>query len=273
MNTTDESVKSGYSSAGASDSTTPPHHVTGPLATQLSWQDDKEKICGMHESLWSNSPDSDTDESARNTSFFSREQMVHFFWLCIGFRHTPSTRIIRLLATYAISASIMLMINRHLAQNSDIDAIVLVDIQLGSSLGIIYFLRCFDFIPLSLHKGDGPSEIWMWALLAVSFAGQLIGSLRTLQTHDIIEWYLLLHYVTPCVVPLLERRMPVPDSQDDRPPLEVLIFPTVTLLFAVVWSYFTTGAVRCCTVAGGWPVCFRVLAHREGLSRCSCPLH
>lgn len=45
-------------------------------------------------------------------------QMFHFFWLCIGFRHTPSTRIIRLLATYAISASMMLMINRHLVRPS-----------------------------------------------------------------------------------------------------------------------------------------------------------
>ena len=57
-----------------------------------------------------------------------------FFWWSLGFKTTPSTAVVQLYFLYAMSASGMLALNKHIARQPWFDALQLVQIQLGLSL-------------------------------------------------------------------------------------------------------------------------------------------
>lgn len=84
-------------------------------------------------------------------------------------------------------------------------------------------------------------ERYAWMTIAVAFAAQLVASIRTLETAGITEWYMLLHYLTPCVVPLLERQYAPIVNAGEAPPLYGLIFPLFTVLLATAWSIGYSG--------------------------------
>eukprot|EP00038_Savillea_parva_P014014 m.9868 g.9868 ORF g.9868 m.9868 type:complete len:415 (+) comp2684_c0_seq1:549-1793(+) len=173
------------------------------------------------------------------------------FWLALGFRSPPSWDVVHLLVMYACSASVMLALNKHLARSDRFNTIMLLQLQLGTSLAAIGIGKLTGQIDLTLSvtKG-GPHEMYAWMTLSVMFAIQLVASVRTLQTHHITEWYMMLHYLTPVAVPLLERHVPVTEEADVRPPLTVIIFPLITLTWAGIWSYTTTGVFGPGTTSG-----------------------
>eukprot|EP00035_Acanthoeca_spectabilis_P005692 m.116438 g.116438 ORF g.116438 m.116438 type:complete len:389 (+) comp13135_c0_seq2:195-1361(+) len=171
-----------------------------------------------------------------------KRRLHELFWLGLGFRTTPDWDVVQLLVVYTVSASVMLAVNKHLARTDRFDAIALVQLQLGTSLVFLGVGKLAGKINLTLSVTEGgPHEIYAWLTLSVLFAIQLVASIRTLQTHHVTEWYMILHYFTPVAVPFLERHLPIIDEADVRPPLSVIVFPLLSLMFAVVWSYSTTG--------------------------------
>jgi len=183
------------------------------------------------------------------------------FWLCLGLRTTPDDDVIRLLVAYAVSASAMLALNKHLARTERFDAIMLVQLQLGASLAVIGVAKLLGKINLTLSVTKGePRELYAWMTLSVIFAIQLVGSIRTLQTHQITEWYMILHYLTPVAVPLFERHLRITEDYAARPPLTVLVFPVITLIFAVVWSSWTAGVFGPGTSSGAFWSCVWITA-------------
>lgn len=180
------------------------------------------------------------------------EKFVGLLWLCCGFYRAPSNATLRLLVTYASAASCLVVISRYLGRYSEVDTIEVVLLQLWAAAFGVGILKLTGKDPTPWALEHGFNEMISWAFLATGFAVQLIASIRTLSSPHITEWYLLLHYLTPCVVPFFEPR-PVTDGVDSkRLPFDLLAFPTLTFACAAVWAYMSTGTIGPGTWPGFW---------------------
>lgn len=165
------------------------------------------------------------------------EKFVGLLWLCCGFYRAPSNATLRLLVTYASAASCLVVISRYLGRYSEVDTIEVVLLQLWAAAFGVGILKLTGKDPTPWALEHGFNEMISWAFLATGFAVQLIASIRTLSSPHITEWYLLLHYLTPCVVPFFEPR-PVTDGVDSKRPrhmARVLVEPDLD--FGEDWEF------------------------------------
>ena len=169
----------------------------------------------------------------------------------MGFNEPPQPHVLVLLFVYALTASAMMVLNKHLARAPWFNAVLLVQIQLAFS--VVLMVVCYGVgllkNPLFQVQG-GTDEIAAWMLLALAFTIQLAASIMTLKTPMITQWYMLLHYLTPCLVPFLERRVRAIVLAGEAPPLATIIFPILTFASAAGLSYYTAGVFGPGTSAG-----------------------
>eukprot|EP00040_Diaphanoeca_grandis_P001759 m.19455 g.19455 ORF g.19455 m.19455 type:complete len:369 (-) comp12469_c0_seq2:41-1147(-) len=197
-----------------------------PLTTSDTILDQNESNSHAHESHWSP----------------RMQKVFKLMWLCVGFQKAPNEHVTLLLVAYTISASILLIINRYLGRYSTIRSIDVILLQMLVAVAGVALLRLLNKIALPLIPKHGWPEFLAWGGLALCFAVQLIASIRTLSCHGITEWYLLLHNLTPCIVPFLEPR-PKNDESSGRIPMELLVFPSLTLAGACLISYINIGTI------------------------------
>merc|ERR1719272_1794484 len=102
----------------------------------------------------------------------------------------------------------MMVLNKHLARAPWFNAILLVQVQLAASVVFMVLGYGCGLLKMPLFQVQGgTNEIYAWMALALAFTVQLAASIMTLKTPMITQWYMLLHYLTPCAVPFLERRV------------------------------------------------------------------
>lgn len=194
--------------------------------------------------------DGDGDDSQPTATL--QDKVVNFFWLVCGFRTPPDVPVIKILAIYALSASCHVIVDRYLGRYTRVDSVDVILFQLLAAAGAVVLFKLIGFDKEAWQPEHGFNEIVAWGLLAAGFAVQLIASIRTLSTHNITEWYFLLHYLTPCVVPFFEPRDDGDSSLQSKFQLDLLVFPSITLVAAGAVMYATTGAVGPGTWTGFW---------------------